>query len=218
MPPDAILFIAYLLNWRPLCIGRSRPVYSDRNEVDILLHTALRFPADIRSGLPPACAARRSESDSSCDDSAALDVTTRSGYVSRPGCPSEQQDKAVKTRVHFRAAQFILVRCNSAESGIQFLSAASARFHWLSRSQAITASRLICAAPSAALPQPAGARSGVALAALVKALGSRWEAGQEPDTSVWFAVERPSPTALHVVVDHTLAGLVAKLDAEGTSS
>ncbi len=56
------------------------------------------------------------------------------------------------------------------------------------------------------------------LAAIVKALGGRWEVGQEPDTGVWFAVERPTPTALHIVVDHTLAGLVAKLDAEGTSS
>ena len=44
MPPDAILFISDLLNWRPLCIGRPRPVYSDRNEVDILLRTALRLP------------------------------------------------------------------------------------------------------------------------------------------------------------------------------
>ena len=53
---------------------------------------------------------------------------------------------------------------------------------------------------------------------MVQAHGNRWEVGQEPDTGVWFAIERPSPTALHVVVDHTLAGLAAKLDAEGTSS
>lgn len=58
----------------------------------------------------------------------------------------------------------------------------------------------------------------VSLAAIVEAHGSRWEVGQEPDTGVWFAIERPTPTALHVVVDHTLAGLVAKLDAEGTNS
>ena len=56
------------------------------------------------------------------------------------------------------------------------------------------------------------------LAAIVNAHGSRWEVGQESDTGVWFAVERPSPTALHIVVDRSLAGLVAKLDAEGTSS
>jgi hypothetical protein len=56
------------------------------------------------------------------------------------------------------------------------------------------------------------------LAAVVQAHGNRWEVGQEPDTGVWFAVERPTPTALHVVVDHTLTGLAAKLDAEGTSS
>lgn len=38
------------------------------------------------------------------------------------------------------------------------------------------------------------------------------------DTGVWFAIERPTPTAMYVVVDHTLAGLAAKLDAEDTSS
>ena len=58
----------------------------------------------------------------------------------------------------------------------------------------------------------------VNLAAVVQAHGNRWEVGQEPDTGVWFAIERPTPTALHVVVDHTLAGLAAKLDVEGTSS
>lgn len=56
------------------------------------------------------------------------------------------------------------------------------------------------------------------LAAVVQAHGNRWEVGQEPDTGVWFAIERPTPTALHVVVDHTLVGLAAKLGAEGTSS
>lgn len=56
------------------------------------------------------------------------------------------------------------------------------------------------------------------LADVLKTHGSRWEVGQEPDTGVWFAIERPTPTALHIVVDHTLAGLAAKLDAEGTAS
>ncbi len=56
------------------------------------------------------------------------------------------------------------------------------------------------------------------LAAVVQAHGNRWEVGQEPDTGIWFAIERPTPTALHVVVDQTLAGLAAKLDADGTSS
>jgi hypothetical protein len=56
------------------------------------------------------------------------------------------------------------------------------------------------------------------IADIVKALGSRWEVGQEADTGVWFAVERPTPTSLHIVVDHTLAGLAAKLNAEGTAS
>ena len=56
------------------------------------------------------------------------------------------------------------------------------------------------------------------LAGVVKTHGRRWEVGQEPDTGVWFAVERPTPTALHVIVDHTLAGLAAKLDVEGNAS
>lgn len=67
---------------------------------------------------------------------------------------------------------------------------------------------------STALPDDHAAN----LAAITQAHGSRWEVGQEPDTGVWFAVERPTPTALHVVVDHTLAGLAVKLDAQGTSS
>lgn len=53
---------------------------------------------------------------------------------------------------------------------------------------------------------------------VLKTHGNRWEIGQEPDTGVWFAIERPTPTALHIVVDHTLAGLAAKLNAEGTAS
>ena len=53
---------------------------------------------------------------------------------------------------------------------------------------------------------------------VLKTHGNRWEVGQEPDTGVWFAVERPTPTALHIVVDQTLAGLAAKLNAEGTAS
>ena len=56
------------------------------------------------------------------------------------------------------------------------------------------------------------------LAEVLNAHGDRWEVGQEPDTGVWFAIERPTPTGLHIVVDHTLAGLAAKLNAEGTAS
>lgn len=56
------------------------------------------------------------------------------------------------------------------------------------------------------------------LAAVVQAHGNRWEVGQELDTGVWYAIERPTPTALHVIVDHTLAGLAAKLNAESTAS
>lgn len=67
---------------------------------------------------------------------------------------------------------------------------------------------------SSSLPDP----QGTYLADVVQAHGSRWEVGQEPDTGVWFAIERPTPTALHIVVDHTLGGLAAKLNAEGTAS
>jgi len=67
---------------------------------------------------------------------------------------------------------------------------------------------------SAPLPEDHAAN----VAAVVQAHGNRWEVGQEPDTGVWLAIERSSPTALHVIVDHTLAGLAAKLGAEGTSS
>jgi hypothetical protein len=56
------------------------------------------------------------------------------------------------------------------------------------------------------------------LADVLKTHGNRWEVGQEPDTDVWFAIERPTPTALHIVVDHTLAGLAAKLNVESTAS
>ena len=146
-----------LLNWRPLCIGRPRPVYSDRNEVDILLHTVLRLP--LTSGPDCLPLARQGVPRATLAATTAQLLTSQLARAKSAGVAAPaQQDKAVKTRVHFRAAQFIPVRCNSAESGIQFLSVACARFHWLSGSQAITASRLICAAPSAALPQPAGAR------------------------------------------------------------
>ena len=56
------------------------------------------------------------------------------------------------------------------------------------------------------------------LAAEVQAHGNRWEVGQDLDTGVWFAIERPTPTALHVIVDHTLDGLAAKLNAKSTAS
>ena len=72
--------------------------------------------------------------------------------------------------------------------------------------------------PHAVLAERVSGFTGEFRAAVVQAHGNRWEVGQEPGTGVWFAIERPTPTALHVVIDHTLAGLAAKLDAEGTSS
>ena len=55
------------------------------------------------------------------------------------------------------------------------------------------------------------------LSAVVQAHSDRWEVGQEPDTGVWFASRTTHPDRVHVVVDHTLAGL-RQLDVEGTSS
>lgn len=53
------------------------------------------------------------------------------------------------------------------------------------------------------------------LAGLLEQHGKRFQIAQDAGTGVWAAVERPSPTALHVVVAYTLAELAAKLDAQG---
>lgn len=52
------------------------------------------------------------------------------------------------------------------------------------------------------------------LEAVVAKHSARWQIGQDQETGVWAAVERPTPTALHVVIGHSLAELDAKLDAE----
>ena len=43
--------------------------------------------------------------------------------------------------------------------------------------------------------------------------GERWQIELDPEIGVWTAVERPTPTALHVVCAHDLASLAAKLNA-----
>ena len=56
------------------------------------------------------------------------------------------------------------------------------------------------------------------LTAVVQAHGNRWEVGQEPDTGVWFAIERPTPPHCTLSSITHWPGLAAKLDVEGTSS
>ena len=42
--------------------------------------------------------------------------------------------------------------------------------------------------------------------------GQRWTIAQDPDTGVWTAIERPTPTSFRIRVAHTLAQLDGKLD------
>ena len=51
---------------------------------------------------------------------------------------------------------------------------------------------------------------------LLAAHGDRWQIGQDPQTGVWTAVERPTPTALSIHVGYTLAELAAKLDGDAS--
>ena len=52
------------------------------------------------------------------------------------------------------------------------------------------------------------------LGAVLERHGGRWQIGQDPGNGAWFAVERPTPTAVSVHVAHTLAELAAKLDED----
>ena len=45
--------------------------------------------------------------------------------------------------------------------------------------------------------------------------GERWEIRTDPEVGAWVAVERPTPTALHIVVARDLPGLVEKIDKAG---
>ena len=55
---------------------------------------------------------------------------------------------------------------------------------------------------------------GAGLDAVLAAHGGRWQVGQDAETGAWFAVERPKPTALHVLVGPKLAEMAAKLDVQ----
>jgi hypothetical protein len=42
---------------------------------------------------------------------------------------------------------------------------------------------------------------------------AEWQIQQDAGVGVWTAVHRPTPTALHILVSHSLAGLAVKLGA-----
>jgi hypothetical protein len=45
--------------------------------------------------------------------------------------------------------------------------------------------------------------------------GDAWQIQLDEQVGVWTAVQRPTITSLHIVVDFSLAGLAAKLKAAG---
>jgi hypothetical protein len=51
------------------------------------------------------------------------------------------------------------------------------------------------------------------LAGLLHIYGQQWQIEQDRENGAWTAICRPTPTALHVLVAHDLAGLVTKLEA-----
>jgi hypothetical protein len=51
----------------------------------------------------------------------------------------------------------------------------------------------------------------VLLPGVLHTYGDRWQIGRDEETSAWTAVERPSPTALHVVVAYSIGELAEKL-------
>jgi hypothetical protein len=53
------------------------------------------------------------------------------------------------------------------------------------------------------------------LADVLVIYGGRWQIGQDPETGMWTAVQRPTPTALSVHVGRTLEELAGKLDRDG---
>jgi len=48
--------------------------------------------------------------------------------------------------------------------------------------------------------------------------GDEWQIQQDAGVGVWTAVQRPTPTSQHILVDFTLAGLAAKLRAESNQA
>ena len=53
------------------------------------------------------------------------------------------------------------------------------------------------------------------LAAVLHSYGEDWQIMQDGETHVWSAVQRPTPTALHVIIGVDLPDLRAKLDRAG---
>jgi hypothetical protein len=51
------------------------------------------------------------------------------------------------------------------------------------------------------------------LAGLLHTYGEQWQIERDHEANVWTAVNRPTPTALHVLVAHDLPGLAAKLES-----
>jgi hypothetical protein len=54
------------------------------------------------------------------------------------------------------------------------------------------------------------------LAALLHTYGEQWQVQQDHENGVWIAINRPTPTAFHVLVAHDLPSLAAKLKAAQT--
>jgi hypothetical protein len=54
-----------------------------------------------------------------------------------------------------------------------------------------------------------------ALSDVLQKYGASWQIVHDPGVGVWTAVQRPTPTALHVICAHDLASLAVKLDAAG---
>jgi len=53
------------------------------------------------------------------------------------------------------------------------------------------------------------------LAAVLGTYGGAWSITYSADPPVWFAVRRPTPTALHVIAAHDLDSLEEKLAGAG---
>jgi len=52
------------------------------------------------------------------------------------------------------------------------------------------------------------------LGGILQRHGKQWQLGLDEDTGMWTAVQRPSPTAVHVIVARTLGELAVKLDED----
>jgi len=120
MPPDAILFIADWLNWRPLCIGRPRPVYSDRNEADILLHATLRLPPTSRPARLPLARQGAPRVTLAAVTSQLLTSRPAQARSADPGCPANT--KANKPRLEFISVRHSSYRFGAIQQSLAFNS------------------------------------------------------------------------------------------------